>query len=396
MSLKTTNKGNYSKQLHFSILEFFFWASYATYQPFLILYLQNKGLSNISIGSIMSINSLIVIFSPPLWGNISDRIQSHKKIFIILMIMNALIVQTIPFLNSSLMLALALFLLAVFESPLAPLLDSWVINEIRHDENASYGNIRLWGSLSFSIFAFIFGLFASPDSLKYYFFIFGIMVIPIVILAGKTEEGEEVIEDRPKEKPNIALLFKNFSYISFLVFAILLYIPHRASFTFMPNLIMLVGGSTNTQGFASAIMAFSEVPMFLATRRMLRRYKPLHLILASSLFFILRQVIYFYASSPSHVLLAQILHGPSFALFLNGSVYYIDSLAPDNLKSTAQTLATSLYMGLSGVIANFGGGLIIDNLGLKKLYSLGIIIILVGLFLFSISLIKRREAYDEG
>lgn len=100
------------------------------------------------------------------------------------------------------------------------------------------------------------------------------------------------------------------------------------------------------------------------SRKLLQRYKPIHLILVSALFFVLRQVAYLTATTPQQVLLAQVLQGPSFALFLNGAVYYIDSLAPDKLKSTAQTLASSLYGGVSGILANYFGGWVIDNWGL--------------------------------
>ena len=88
--------------------------------------------------------------------------------------------------------------------------------------------------------------------------------------------------------------------------------------------------------------------------------------------------------------MAQLFHGPSFALFLNGAVYYIDSLAPDNLKSTAQTIATSLYGGISGILANYGGGWVIDNLGIKQLYSIGIYAIIVITLLFIASLTVQK------
>ena len=137
-------------------------------------------------------------------------------------------------------------------------------------------------------------------------------------------------------------------------------------------------------------MAFSEIPLFLAGHKLLKRFKPIHLTLGASLFFLLRQVAYLTAKTPEQVILAQLFHGPSFALFLNGAVYYIDSLAPDKLKSTAQTLATSLYNGVSGILANYGGGWVIDNLGIRKLYSIGIYAIIIVTLLFMASLLLQK------
>jgi len=58
---------------------------------------------------------------------------------------------------------------------------------------------------------------------------------------------------------------------------------------------------------------------------------------------------------PIHIILIQALQGLSFALFLTGTVYYIDSLGPQKLKATAQTVAVALYSGMSGIIGSHGG-----------------------------------------
>lgn len=390
--IKKTLNNIHPKQLHLSVLEFVFWAAYAAYQPFLVLFLQGKGLSNTSIGMILSMNSFIMVLAQPLWGMASDWVRSVKKVFLLCLVANTIIIQVLPLLHSTIALAITMALLTAFESPLPPLLDSWVIREIRHEKDLSYGNIRLWGSLGFSVFAYIFGVLVDRTSIRYNFGLFGIMVIPIILLIIKIKD-EDSGTTMPLRDMKVGKLLKNYSYITFLLFSMVLYVPHRASYSFLPNLLMAVGGSPGTLGITSALMAFSEVPMFFLTHKLLRRRSPIHLILISAFFFLARQAMYLMATSPQHVIWAQLLHGPSYALFLNGAVYYIDSLAPDDLKSTAQTLATSLYMGASGIMANFGGGWVIDNLGIRRLYSIGICIILVATLLFAASLIlgKRND-----
>lgn len=385
---KIYNKIN-PKQLNLSALEFMFWATFAAYYPFTVIFLQDKGLSNTAIGTILSINSFIVIFAQPFWGMISDRIRSVKKVFLLCLITSTIVIQFFPVIPSAIGMGILLAALAIFEAPLGALMDSLVIQQIRNEPDLSYGSIRLWGSLGYAVFAYLFGLVVDKAPMHYNFIIFAVMATITILITRKIKDKGSASSISFKEM-RISQLLKNYSYISFLLFSIVIYIPHRASFSFLPNLLALVGASPGTQGIVAAIMAFSEIPLFLAGHKLLKRFKPIHLILGSSLFFLLRQVAYLTAKTPEQVILAQLFHGPSFALFLNGAVYYIDSLAPDKLKSTAQTLATSLYNGVSGILANYGGGWVIDNLGIRKLYSIGICAIIIVTLLFMASLLLQK------
>lgn len=385
---KIYNKIN-PKQLNLSVLEFMFWATFAAYYPFTVIFLQDKGLSNTAIGTILSINSFIVIFAQPFWGMISDRIRSVKKVFLLCLITSIIVIQFFPVIPSAIGMGILLAALAIFEAPLGALMDSLVIQQIRNEPDLSYGSIRLWGSLGYAVFAYLFGLVVDKAPMHYNFIIFAVMATITILITRKIKDKGSASSISFKEM-RISQLLKNYSYISFLLFSIVIYIPHRASFSFLPNLLALVGASPGTQGIVAAIMAFSEIPLFLAGHKLLKRFKPIHLILGSSLFFLLRQVAYLTAKTPEQVILAQLFHGPSFALFLNGAVYYIDSLAPDKLKSTAQTLATSLYNGVSGILANYGGGWVIDNLGIRKLYSIGICAIIIVTLLFMASLLLQK------
>ena len=125
------------KQANLSALQFIFWATFAAYYPFTVVFLQAKGFNNTTIGTILSINSFIVIFAQPFWGMVSDRLRSVKKVFLFCMIVAALIIQFFPVISSVIGMALLLATLTMFESPLSPLMDSWVIQEIRNEQDLS-------------------------------------------------------------------------------------------------------------------------------------------------------------------------------------------------------------------------------------------------------------------
>jgi len=383
---------NFSSDIgKYSILEFFFWATFAAYYPYLMVFLDSKGLSNYQIGTIFATNSFIILLAQPLWGMVSDRIQSIKKIFIILLSITIILIGSLPFYNGAIPLGIILAIITFFESALVPLLDSWVIMGIRNNTNISYGNIRLWGSIGFALMVYIFGKFIAIKGvwiLSLCFASFGILTILICLRITVNNPPSTSIVKNLK----IIKLLKNYDYISFLLFAIVIFLPHKAAFIFLPRLIESIGGNTVLLGSSLSIMALSEVPIFLFSKKLINKIKPIELILFSSIFFILRQILLSIATSPADLILIQALQGPSFALFLTGTVYYIDSLAPQELKATAQTVAAALYSGISGIIGSYGGGWIIDQFGLISLYHIGIFLSLIITILFILSLYLRKKS----
>lgn len=383
--IRLPNKSPSINILKFTSLEFFFWATLSTYYPFIVVFLMSKGYSSTIIGTILAINSFVVVIAQPFWGMVSDWVQSVKKVFILCLAIAACIMLTLPLYQSVLTLIFVFALLTFFESPLPPLMDSWVIQGIQAEKHIAYGNIRLWGSLGFSLFVYVMGKTLDYVSINIVFPAFAILASITIFMSTRIKITASA-KSIPLKNLKIGKLLKNYYYVTFLIFAVTLFIPHRASALFLANLIADVGGTQEQLGLSFSLMALSEVPIFLFSRRLIKKYKPVYLILISTVFFIIRQILFLYASTPLQAILLQMLQGPSFALFLTGTVYYIDSLAPQALKSTAQTGGSAVFFGVSGIIGSFGGGWIIDNMGLHQMYLLGIIMSAIISILFILSL----------
>ncbi len=377
------------RYVRFSSLEFFFWSGFAAYYPFLVVFLNSKGFSNTTIGTIIAVNSFIVVLAQPFWGMVSDWLQSVRKVFILCLSTAAILLQSLPMIESALLIGIILAVVTFFESPLNPLLDNWVVQGIRSEKNISYGQVRLWGSFGFSVLVYIYGWIIDKYSINIMFIIFGIVGF-LTILVSRTVQVDKPVLKLNLKDLQVGRLFKNFYYVTFIIFSAVLFIPHKSSFTFLPSLIESVSGSKTDLAISYSIMALSEIPVFLFSRKLLTKFKPLNLVLTSIIFFILRQFFYSIASAPIHVILMQVIQGPSFALFLSGALYYVDSIAPDELKATAQTLFASMFLGFSGIIGSYGGGWTIDHLGLHSLYHINILISIVISILFIISLYIGR------
>lgn len=382
---------------NYSLLQFIIWSTIGCFSPFIVLFLMHRNVSATMIGFILMLNSLASLIAQPLWGMISDKIRSVKKVFFICISVSTAILMTMPF-NSNLTLLTIIFpLLMLFFSPMSPLLDSWTIQGIKSQPSKSYGSVRLWGSIGYSIVVVILGKLINNLSINSIFVSFGIMSVITVVLCYNFEDPKSLTMGDDQKKPltfkelKVGRLFKNYYYVTFLVLSFLLFMTLSSVNSFLPELMKQVGGNDALLGLSFAVSAFSEAPVLYLSKILIKKYKPLPLILSAVLVYTLRLFIYSIAKSPFVVIFAQSLQGLSYGLFLAGSIYYIDYLAPDELKSTAQTTGNAIFFGLSGMIGNYATGRIIDIFGISLVYRIGAFMDIGVFMLFLLSLFIGKQ-----
>lgn len=383
--------GSQTTSFQFSALEFFFWAAFANYYPYVVVFLRENSFSNTTIGTILSINSAIIILAQPFWGFVSDWVRSVKKVFILCMSIATVLIFALPFFQQVLWIAILAATITFFESPLQALLDSWVVRGIQNKPGSSYGMIRLWGSLGFALTALASGYLVELWGVRRIFMVFTGVAVLVVFICSLQKDVKPV-EKALHVNINPAQLLKNKPYVFFVIIATLVFIPLRSSMMFMPNLMEQLGGSERQYGLLFFVSAFSEVPVLLLSGKLIQRFKPQLMIAFAMILFVLRQFLFIVVATPIQLILIQSIQGFSFGLFLSGSVYYIYEMAPNHLKATAQTFATSMFFGLSGVLGSFIGGLIIDQFDLGTMYRMGLVITVLGaiLFVFQMMLAKSR------
>ncbi len=341
------------------------------------------------------INSIATLVGQPLWGMLSDKIRSIKKVFLFTIIIASLLIGILPFLENKYLVFLVLPLIQFFFCCLSPLLDSWTIQGIKNS-GKSYGSFRLWGSIGFSLLVVINGKLISISFFNIIFIVYGIMTFATLILCTvffkyNMSEGEVTAKKLTLKEMNVGRLLKNVKYTVFVVLSCITFINMTSVYSFLATLIRQVGGDDNLYGIANAVSAISEVPILLISSMLVRKFKPQLLIFAGMFVYAIRLFIYSVAAGPELIILSQALNGLSYGLFLSGSIYYIDFLAPTELKATAQTVATGVYYGLSGVIGNVLSGSMITVFGIFSVYRVGAVIQLCVSALFILSLLLGRK-----
>lgn len=389
----------YKKQVvKFSLLQWFFWSSWATFGAYIVYYLGDMGYSNIEIGIIISIRTFTGLLGEPLLSYISDVNNTNKKVFMASMVLLALVVLPFPYYDWRFML-FSMGIIGFLWAPQQSVLDSWIMKRSKRLAD-NYGFMRAWGSLGYALVVILFGkaievygwgiLFISYSTL---IFIAVIMATLISDVPQTEEDTNSTSSDEQIESKNPLALFKNLEYTMIVISSMLNFIPISVVFVFLPNFIKGVGGTPVLLGYTYFLSALSEAPILFFAKTLLKRFKPVPLLLISAIFYALRVWIIFKATLPGHFLFFGVLHSLSFGLFLTTIRYHINMIAPENLKTTAQSIVTMSSFGIGGIIASLFGGYVMDVYGLTVLFKLCMLINILAIILL-ITIIFYKRVWD--
>lgn len=109
---------------------------------------------------------------------------------------------------------------------------------------------------------------------------------------------------------------------------------------------------------------------------------PLYYLLFGAGFgYMLEALLYSQAQNFWHILLISTLQGLGGGLQIAAASNYVYTLAPDDLKASAQTFNGAMA-SVAGIFGNLAGGVLIDAVGIRVFYLGTGILILVALVLY--------------
>lgn len=365
---------------------FFFYGAAGCLIPYLPLHYRNIGLSGEQIGLLMAIGPVVLLLSGVSWGALGDRFNLHRWLLPIAsagVILPAFLLSRAQSLTP---LILGTLLLAFFANAIGPLMDSAAL-EIAGRAGLSFGRLRLGGSIGFTLFSVVMGWLLTRVPLTWLFFGYGAGMAVATFIAlllparrsrwqQSTSRGLRALFDRPA----LAL---------FLAAAFLLGIAINGVQFFFPLYMTALGGDANLLGLAGAVAALSEIPVMYNASRILKRIGGLWAgVRIGLVLYVVRWLAFAFAADPLTAIALQVLHGPSFGLFIISGVGYVESQAPEGLSATAQSLFIAALWGVGASVGSFGGGIIFEQVGGAALFQAAALVTLLSL----ISLLASRYA----
>ncbi|WP_044642786.1 MFS transporter [Risungbinella massiliensis] len=370
---------------------FLYFGLLALFIPFLPVYLAQQGLSVSQIGLVVGTGGFVTLITQPLWGLISDKTKTIRKVLLLLIILSSLFGYLLFDSNEFLWLVLFAMLVYFFLMPMDPLLESLNFT-VAEAKKISYGSIRTYGALGYAVLSLLTGYIMSY---------FGVNSVAILFVALGTISfficwvmPNAPVSSTPVTMDGLRSFLHNRKTLLFLLLVFICSVPARMNDTFLGVHIHALGGDTELVGLAFFLAAGSEIIVFALSFYWLRKGKELLIITIAAFFFFIRFFVSAWITDPLLLAILQIMQMLTFPIFYTAAIQYLYSIVPVEWRATGQTVLALLFFGVSGIIASYVGGFMYNVLAGQMFYlfvsGMSFIGTIFGVYLYRIYEYKKQ------
>lgn len=367
---------------------FLYFGVLGIYLPFFNLYCYHLGFSGLQIGTLSALRSVALVVFPLIWGALADRLSARRPIYILCSFCSALIwMQYLFTVDFGPMLVVTIFY-GMFYAPIISFLEAFTM-DILGKAKKSYGQIRVWGSISFIAVVLVLGKIID---------LYSVEIIVVLILAGSLMfsvistriPAIQMVKKKRLSKGASSLLGGR--VLVFLFCAFLMLVSHGAYYGFFSIHLENLGYGSTFIGFTWALASTAEILVMIRSDQIFRRFSLESVLIFSFMIAALRWFILFFAQSVAAILLSQVLHAITYGTFHIASILYIDRLTPDKAKTLGQAVNNAVSYGLGLMVGFFFNGYLYEASGSFTLFMISSLIALSGgLFFWGFYLVDRRR-----
>lgn len=343
-----------------------------------------QGISETQVGLIISAGGLVTIIAQPLWGMISDRFKTVRKVILILVFFTTISGFFLYQMSTFTTIILLTLIVYAFLMPLDPLTESLSFTT-SETLKITYGSVRTYGALGYAVLSLVVGYVMNwfgMTSISYLFGLLGVICFFIVFFMKDVPTSPVPVTINGLKK-----VLANREMQLFLLLIFIASIPARMNDTFLGIHIGTLHGDTKLVGIAFFISASSEIVIFALSFWWLKKGRELQLITIAIFFYAIRFLLSGFVEHPYALIAVQILQMVTFPIFYTAAIQYLYQIVPREWRATGQTLLALLFFGISGIISAAVGGYVYNTFGGRFFYymlaSISGIAFLYGLVLLS-------------
>lgn len=358
---------------------FIYFGSLGILFPYFSLYLrESAGLSGTELGVILAIPPFVGMIAQPFWGQVADRTGARSGILAWLTLGTALGYLGLGFVQGFWPIVAAMIALALVGTAVFPILTSVSFGILRGAGPHAFGHVRVWGTIGFFVLVVAFPMLLQaqraphgPERLLQ-----PGLELMFPVMAATVSVAACVAFFLPK-KGAVALravrgdwreLLRNRTFVRFLWFALIAHFLMHGPMWLFPLFVRSRGGDMNTIRGMWILMLLVEIPLVLATGSGLKRIGARGLLAVGVAVGGLRWLLCALIANPYLLFAVQALHGITVVGLILGSPIYLDAVAPERLRSTAQSVFSMVSVGIAGIVSNAAAGWLVDRGGTDLLY----------------------------
>jgi PPP family 3-phenylpropionic acid transporter len=358
--------------------------------PFFNLYCYQIGFNGWQIGTLSATRSIVLIVFSVSWSVLADRFQSRRPIYLLCNFASAalwgLFLLTAEF---HWMLGITI-LYGIFYAPLISFLEAFSM-EILGKGKKRYGRMRAWGSLAFITVVLVMGRIIDIYSVKIIIsLIFAGSWIQAIVSLGLSRHHP----GRPQTLGKGLRMLMRPKVLIFLVCAFLMLVSHSAYYAFFSIHLSNLGFDNFFIGLSWSIAVAAEIVAMLLSERIFIRFRYQSVLAFSFIVATFRWGGLWVVDSATGILILQLTHAITYAMFHMASILYMDALTPAGTKTISQAVNNAVTYGLGLMVGFFISGALYEQIGSFALFAVSGGFALLGGVVFQGFEVSRKKGQD--
>ena len=358
-----------TKNYHWRIagFYFFYYAFVGMFAPYWSLYLKSLHFDPIEIGILMSIQPVMRMIAPSIWGWLADHTGRSKDVVVMAATLSAVFYLGVFATTSFWGLFLVLALMSFFWTASMPLVEATTLTWLGKN-TAHYGRLRSWGSIGFIVA--VVGLGYAFDYIAIAWLLWAGLVCEIGILVfARQMPKTEVIAHHTDNQPIKQIVLQP-RVLALFGACFLMSVAHGPYYTFFSIYLVEHGYAKSAVGGLWALGVICEIGVFFLMPALVRRFGFVRILLISLGAAVLRFLLIGWAVDWVVLMLfAQMLHALTFGAYHASSMGLVHQFFQGRHQARGQALFGSVSYGAGGVLGGLVSGPIWQHWGATALYS---------------------------
>lgn len=358
---------------------FFYYAFIGMFSPYWSLYLESIHFNAVEIGILMSVQPLMRMLAPSLWGWLADHTGKRLLVVQVAAALSAVFYLGVFMTTSFWGMLLVLGLMGFFWSASMPLVEATTLSYLGQHA-ARYGRIRSWGSVGFIVS--VVGMGYAFDYIAVAWLLWAGLICELGILVFSRLIPWTPVLAHHTDQQSIMQILLQPRVLALFGACFLMSAAHGPYYTFFSIYLVEHGYAKSAVGGLWALGVICEIAVFFLMPRLTRRYGLTRILIASFSLAVARFMLIGWGVDFLLLLLvAQVLHAATFGAYHAASVGLVHELFQGRHQSKGQALFGSLTYGAGGVLGGLVSGPIWQYYGAGLLYTCSAVMALLGLLL---------------
>jgi PPP family 3-phenylpropionic acid transporter len=326
---------------------------------FFLVSLRREGFSGREIAYVASMGPFMMFLAQPLWGVLADRF-GRRRCLTVATFTTAVIYLRMYWVHSFWPIFLTAGAMALFSTPLAPLMDSVALDFVEERGNLSYGMFRVWGAIAAGVGTAGAGFLIEghPTRTAFLWAMGALLTGTLFVATGKSPVPKHAVEKITFK--GISPVIRNVPLMTFLVLVLFVAISSTAFWNFYGVYFTDIGGSSSLYGLAIAISAVAEIPFYFLSYGIIKRFGLQRALLFSFVCSTIRLFAYAFIGNPRVAMWIELSNGASWTLFWVAAVEHVNQLVKPEWRATGQSLLNASCWGAGAILGNLWNGFLLD------------------------------------